>query len=149
MTVRSAVCYTIAPMGILSGGRPANLGVRDGKLAPPKRTPNCVSSQADANDRTHYIEPLRFSGPPARAWAALKAAVQGMERVRVVREERGYLYAEFTSRLMRYIDDAEFYLDEKAGTIQVRSASRLGRRDFGVNRERIEAVRARMTAAST
>ena len=136
-------------MGLFSGSRPANLGVRDGRLAPPKRTPNCVSSQADSGDRTHYIEPLRFGGPPARAWAALKAAIQGMERVRIVREGRDYLYTEFTSRLMRYVDDVEFYLDGKAGVIHVRSASRLGRRDFGVNRERIETIRQRMTAAST
>ena len=135
-------------MGLFTGKRPANLGVRSGKLAPPKFTPNCVSSQADAGDRVHYIEPLRFSGPPARAWAALKAAVREMERARIVTEEAGYLYAECTSRLMRYVDDVEFYLDEKAGVIHVRSASRLGRTDFGVNRERIEAIRARMASTS-
>jgi uncharacterized protein (DUF1499 family) len=135
-------------MGLLSGRRPDNLGVHNGRFAPPKRTPNCVSSQADRGDAVHYVEPLRFSGPPARAWAVLKVAVLGMERVRVVHDEPRYLYAEFTSRLMRYVDDVEFALDEKAGVIHVRSASRLGRRDFGVNRERVEALRARMTAAS-
>jgi uncharacterized protein (DUF1499 family) len=135
-------------MGLLSGRRPDNLGAVKGRLAPCRPTPNCVSSQAEPGDPTHYIEPLRFSGPPARAWAVLKAVVQGMERAHIVEERPGYLYAEFTSRLMGYVDDVEFALDEKAGVIHVRSASRLGRRDFGVNRERVETIRARMSAAS-
>jgi uncharacterized protein (DUF1499 family) len=134
-------------MGLFSGKRPDNLGVVKGRLAPPKRTPNCVSSQADPGDRVHYIEPLRFSGPPARAWATLKVVVHGMERASIVRDDDRYVYAEFTSRLMRYVDDVEFVLDEKAGLIHVRSASRLGRRDFGVNRDRVETIRARMSAA--
>ncbi len=135
-------------MGLFAGRRPAGLGARDGRLAPPKRTPNCVSSQADAGDREHYIEPLRFNGPPASAWAALKAALRAMERVHVVVDERGYLYAEFTSRLMGYVDDVEFLMDEKAGAIHVRSASRLGRRDFGVNRKRVESIRRRMAVSA-
>lgn len=134
-------------MGLFSGRRPDNLGAIRGRLAPPNATPNCVSSQADAADRVHYVEPLRFSGPAARAWAVLQVVVQGMERAQILREEDGYLYAEFTSRLMGYVDDVEFLLDEKSGVIHVRSASRLGRRDFGVNRERVEEIRARMAAA--
>jgi uncharacterized protein (DUF1499 family) len=137
-----------AQVGLFSGTRPDNLGVKDGRLAPPKRTPNCVSSQADrAADPGHYIEPLRFSGSPASGRAALKAALKGMERVKIVNEAPNYLYAEFSSRLMGYVDDVEFYLDENAGVIHVRSASRLGTRDFGVNRERIEALRRRFNAA--
>lgn len=131
-------------MGLFSGTRPDNLGVHDGRLASPKRTPNNVNSQADRNaDAEHYIEPLRYSGDAAQAWAALRRVIDGMPRVKVVTSGHNYLYAEFTSRLMGFVDDAEFYLDEKAGAIQVRSASRLGRRDFGVNRERIESIRAR------
>jgi len=137
-----------AQMGLFSGKPPGNLGVKEGKLAPPKPTPNNVSSQADrANDAGHYIEPIKFSGSPAKAWAALKAAVSRMERVKIVNEAPNYLYAEFSTRLMGYTDDVEFYLDEKAGVIHVRSASRLGRSDFGVNRERIESVRRRFAAA--
>ena len=67
-----------------------------------------------------------------------------MERVTVVKAEAGYLYAEFSTRIMGYVDDVEFVLDETAGAIQVRSASRLGSSDFGVNRERIESIRARL-----
>jgi uncharacterized protein (DUF1499 family) len=118
--------------------RPANLGVTDGRLAPCKRTPNCVSSQADAADREHYIAPLAFRG----SMQDLRKAVEGMERATVISAERNYLYAEFRSRLMRYVDDVELYYDERAALVHVRSASRLGRRDFGVNRNRVEALRA-------
>ena len=136
-------------MGLFSGTRPSNLGVHDGRLAPPKPTPNNVSSQADRNaDARHYIEPLHYTGDAQRAWAALRNIVAGMPRVRVVKSEPNYLYAEFTSKLMGFVDDVEFYLDAKAGVIQVRSASRLGRGDHGVNRQRIERIRAKLAQAS-
>jgi len=132
-------------MGLFSGTRPDNLGVRDARLAPAKRTPNNVSSQADKNaDAPHYIEPLRYTGDSRQAWAALRRLIDGMPRVRIVASDPNYVHAEFSSRLMGYVDDTEFYLDEKAGVIQVRSASRLGRSDFGVNRERIETIRAKL-----
>ena len=132
-------------MGLFSGTRPDNLGVREGRLAPPKRTPNNVNSQIDRNaDTEHYIEPLRYRGDARKAWETLQNIVSGMRRAKVVKSEPSYLYAEFSSKLMGYVDDTEFYLDEKAGVIQVRSASRLGRSDFGVNRERIESIRAKL-----
>ncbi|HZE59145.1 MAG TPA: DUF1499 domain-containing protein [Burkholderiales bacterium] len=117
--------------------RPANLGVKDGRLAPCKRTPNCVSSQADPTDHEHYIAPIAFRGSAAE----LRRAVESMARARVIKTERDYLYAEYRTRLMRYVDDLELYYDEKQGLVHVRSASRLGRRDFGVNRDRVEALR--------
>ena len=129
---------------VFSWKRPDNLGVKDGRLAPPKRTPNCVSSQAERSDEEHYIAPIAFTGGALEAMAAVRKAVDSMERATVVRHEGNYLYAEFRSRLMRYVDDVEFTFDEKAGLIDARSASRLGRRDFGVNRARIEAIRSRI-----
>jgi len=129
---------------VFSWKRPDNLGVKDGRLAPPKRTPNCVSSQADASDAEHYIAPIRFKGVAAQAMAAARTAVEGMQGARVVRQDGGYLYAEFRTQVMRFVDDVEFLYDEKAGLLHVRSASRLGRRDFGVNRARVEAIRARI-----
>ena len=120
--------------------RPANLGVKDGHLAPCKRSPNCVSSQADPTDREHYIAAIAFRG----AAAELRRAVESMARATVIKAERDYLYAEYRSKLMRYVDDLELYYDEKQGLVHVRSASRLGRRDFGVNRARVEAIRRRL-----
>jgi uncharacterized protein (DUF1499 family) len=114
--------------------RPANLGVTNGRLAPCRRTPNCVSSQADPADAEHYIAPLKGT------IEAVRKAVASMPRATIVSEKGNYLYAEFRSRLLGYVDDVEFYFDGSA--IQVRSASRLGRRDFGVNRNRVERLRA-------
>ena len=123
---------------MFSGTRPDNLGVKDGRFAACKTTPNCVSSQADSADREHYITPIAFSG----TMQELRRAVESMTRASVIREEGNYLYAEYTSALMGYVDDVELLLDEKAALVHVRSASRLGRSDFGVNRKRIEELRA-------
>jgi uncharacterized protein (DUF1499 family) len=137
-------------MGLFSGTRPDNLGVHDARLALPKRTPNNVNSQVDKNaDAEHYIEPLRYAGDARQAWAALRQIIDGMQRVKVITSDPSYLYAEFSTKLMGYVDDTEFYLNEKAGVIHVRSASRLGRSDFGVNRERIESIRAKLAQAKT
>ncbi|HZN85642.1 MAG TPA: DUF1499 domain-containing protein [Burkholderiales bacterium] len=129
---------------MFAGKRPGYLGVKDGRLARPKSTPNCVASQADAADGEHYVAPIRFKGSALEAIAAARKAVESMARATVVRHEGNYLYAEFKSRLMGFVDDVEFTYDEKAGVLHLRSASRLGRRDFGVNRARAEALRARI-----
>jgi uncharacterized protein (DUF1499 family) len=129
---------------MFAGKRPDYLGVKDGKLPRAKSTPNCVSSQADPADSVHYIAPIRFQGTSADAMAAVRKAIDAMERATVVRQDANYLYAEFRSRLLGFVDDVEFTHDDKAGVIHVRSASRLGRRDFGVNRARVESLRARI-----
>jgi uncharacterized protein (DUF1499 family) len=131
---------------VFSWKRPDNLGVKDGRLAPCKRTPNCVSSQADPADAEHYIAPLRFKGDAREAMAAARKAVEAMQGSSVIRQDGAYLYAEYRTKLMRFVDDLELWLDEKSGVLHVRSASRLGRRDFGVNRARIEALRTRLSS---
>ena len=129
---------------VFSWKRPDNLGVKQGRLAPPKTTPNCVSSQADPADAEHYIAPIPIKGAAAEAIAAARKAVAAMQGATVIRHEGDYLYAEFRTRLMGFVDDVEFAVDEEAGLIHVRSASRLGRRDFGVSRARVESLRARI-----
>lgn len=129
---------------MFSWKRPGNLGVSNGRLAPCKRSPNCVSSQADPADAEHSIAPIACRGD---AIAAVRKAVEAMPRSTVVTQKENYLYAEFRSRLLGYVDDVEFHYDEKAGVIHVRSASRLGRRDFGVNRKRIEDIRSLITSS--
>ena len=120
--------------------RPDNLGVTNGRFAACRRTPNCVSSQADPSDREHYVAPIPFRGD---AMAAVRRAVAAMPRATVISEKENYLYAEFRSKLLGYVDDVEFFYDGAA--IQVRSASRLGRRDFNVNRNRVERLCALIT----
>lgn len=129
---------------MFAGKRPNYLGVKDGRLPRPRSTPNCVSSQADPADKVHYIEPIRFKGTALDAIAAARKAVESMPRTTVIRHEGNYLYAEFRSRLLGFVDDVEFTFDEKAGALHVRSASRLGRRDYGVNRARVEQLRSRI-----
>jgi len=132
---------------VFSGKRPTYLGVTDGRLARARSTPNCVASQADPADAVHYIAPIRFTGSALEAMAALRRIVDASGRTLVLKHEANYLYAEYKSRLMGYVDDVEFLASEKEGVIHVRSASRLGRRDYGVNRERIEAIRERFASA--
>ncbi len=134
-------------MGLLSGSRPDGLGFNAGKFKPCSWKPNCVNSTADAKtDAGHSIEPLAFDDDPLAAWKRLVAIVRAAPRAMVVREDAGYLQLEFSSRLMGFTDDVEFALDAAAKRIHVRSASRLGVRDFGVNRARVEAIRARFAA---
>jgi uncharacterized protein (DUF1499 family) len=143
-TVAAIEYFGGQPMGLFAGARPAALGfnVIAGKFAPPSWKPNCVSSTIDKTDEKHYIAPIAFSGGSAGAWKKLVAIVKGTTRVTVVTENANYLYTEFKSAGMGFVDDVEFALDEKAGVIQVRSASRMGVRDLGANRARIEAIRA-------
>jgi uncharacterized protein (DUF1499 family) len=128
------------PMGLFAGSRPTNLGFSAGKFAPPIWKPNCVSSTVEKSD-SHYIEPIKFNGTTAEAWNKLQTIVKASPRVNIVAVKPGYLYAEFKSAGMGFVDDVEFALDEAAGVVQVRSASRLGVRDLGVNRARIEFIR--------
>jgi uncharacterized protein (DUF1499 family) len=122
-----------------SGKRPTHLGVTNGRLSPPPRKPNCVSSQADPTDTQHYIAPIGFAGDPATAMKKLRDVIEDQPGAEVIESRPDYLYAEFTSKLMGFVDDVEFYNDGKA--IQVRSASRLGYSDLGANRKRVEAIR--------
>jgi uncharacterized protein (DUF1499 family) len=122
-----------------SGSRPDALGVKDGQLQPCPNTPNCVNSQTGTD--IHAISPLHYSATPAEAISKLKQVIQSQPGAAIVQATDDYLYAEFTSALMGFVDDVEFYWDSKAQAIQVRSASRLGESDLGVNRDRIETLR--------
>lgn len=133
-------------MGLFSGKRPNDLGVKNGRLKPPPSSPNAVSSQAQ--DASHAIAPLSYTGSPARAMDALVDVIKSTSRARIVSRTNDYVYAEYESALMGFVDDVEFWFDPNAKVIQVRSASRLGYSDFGVNRARIEDIRRRFSAGA-
>jgi len=141
--------------GWLTGRSPADLGVRDGKLKPPSRTDNSVSSQAtlwpDGEYASKYagIAPLATGSNGAAAMQRLRTLLATWPGARVVEDRPDYLRVEFMTRWLRFVDDAEFWLDPATNVIQVRSASRLGRKDFGVNRARIEAIRAQLPTAAS
>ena len=128
-----------------SGTRPTNLGVNNGQLAACPSSPNCVSSQAPASDSEHNIAPLSYTGTTAEAITTIKSAIQSAGNAQIVKSTDSYIYAEFTSKLMGFVDDVEFSVDDSAKVIQVRSASRLGQSDLGVNRKRVEEIRSKLS----
>jgi len=128
---------------LLAGNRPENLGLTSGTLAACPSTPNCVSSQSE--DSEHYIEPITYQSSATEAIAQLKNIIANEKRAKLIADDQttNYLYAEFTSRWMGFVDDVEFYVNDKAKRIDMRSASRLGESDLGVNRQRLERIRSK------
>jgi len=138
--------------GALQGTAPTDLGVQEGRLKPPSRAPNSVSSQAalyPEHPQLVYasIEPLPFKNAGAQAsMLALQAVLKDIPGVSLVQVQDGYLQAQAQTRLMRYVDDVEFWANTEAGVVELRSASRLGHSDLGANRARMERVRSAYTA---
>jgi uncharacterized protein (DUF1499 family) len=146
------VVLIAARLGAFSGRAPTDLGVRDARLKPPSRTPNSVTSQADlwpdAPLREYArIAPLPMAGDARASIARIAAVVEDLPGAELVEQRDDYLYARFTTAMLRFVDDVEFWVDPASGVVQVRSASRVGRKDFGVNRARIEQIRQRLAAA--
>jgi len=153
IAIAVVVVLLAARFGAFAGRMPEGLGVHDGKLKAPARTPNSLSSQADLwpdAPLKEYarIAPLPLQGDAKGSMARVASVVEALPGTRIVEQRDDYLYAQFTSALMRFVDDVEFWVDPSAGVVQVRSASRVGRKDFGVNRARIETIRARLGAAA-
>ena len=118
---------------------PEDLGVQNDRLLPCPDSPNCVSSFE--TDEVHGIGAYKTKGSPADAWEGLGLELESLERVEIKRNDPGYVHAVFTTSLMRYRDDVEFYLRADQGEIAVRSASRVGYGDMDANRNRIEGIR--------
>ena len=134
---------TLTLVACSGGSPPVDPGIGDGPLPPCPASPNCVSSQAEAADQR--VEPLRYSGEAPAAQAKLLTVLNGMARVKIVQSDPGRITAEFRSAVFGFVDDMTFRFGPP-GLIQVRSASRSGYYDFGVNRERVESIRARFAA---
>lgn len=108
-------------------------------ITPCPSTPNCVSSVD--RGRKHFIEPLGFEGSPEAARKRLTDVLNTLKRTQVVKDEGKVIHAECTSAIMRFVDDVEFFIDDGQNLIHVKSASRTGHSDLGVNRRRIEKIR--------
>lgn len=119
--------------------RPSNLGAHAGRLAGCPGSPNCVSSQAEDHD--HWIAPLTYLGNDGTVVEDLVRIVEQLPRTRVISRTQNYLYVEFRSALFRFVDDVEFFVEADSGRVHLRSASRVGHSDLGVNRARIELIR--------
>jgi len=116
------------------------IGLEDGRLRSCPGTPNCVLSEE--KDKPSYIEPFVFAGNAADEWARMKDAVQKIGGKIIKDDGNYYLWATFKSSFWGFIDDVELRMDAATKTIQVRSASRVGKGDLNVNRKRIERLRA-------
>lgn len=142
-----------AQMGVLSGRPPTDLGVKQGRLKAPSNSPNSVSSQADLYpdhpQRSHaLIEALPFkNGDASASVQALVAALSSLQGVSILARRHDYVHAEAQTPWLKFVDDMEFWVNPERQVIEVRSASRMGRKDFGVNRQRIEALRKAYLAA--
>lgn len=147
----AALTLLAGQAGLLQGSAPPDLGVRDGRLKAPSATANSVSSQADlwpGHPQLAYahIAPLPAVGDGPATLARIQAVVVAQPRTQVVTQRDGYLHATFGTAVMRFTDDVEFWWDPAVGVVQVRSASRLGQRDLGANRNRVEAIRKQLAA---
>lgn len=145
--VRKVIVLTLISLAGLivlsmTAAKPSHLGLNGGKLSPVPDSPNCVSSMTEKS--SFAIEPIAVTGvesPMGKLKTAIESAIP---RSRLVTEEQNYLHYEFTSLLFRFVDDGEFLLDEDQNVIHVRSASRVGYSDMGVNRKRVEKIRKSM-----
>ncbi|MFK8138605.1 MAG: DUF1499 domain-containing protein [Bdellovibrionales bacterium] len=122
-----------------SGTRPDDLGVKDQRLKECPDKPNCVSSFS--NTEQHKIEAFELKNTVEESKELVKSALAKMDNAELIKEEDDYLYYEFTTSLMRYVDDVEFYFNSSTKKIDCRSASRLGHSDLGLNRKRMELIR--------
>ena len=124
-----------------SAPRPDNLGLKNNLLLSCPKSPNCVLSQA--SNPKHQIHPIHYTSSVEIAKEKLIKVIQSMDGTRIITQDEVYWHVEFTTRWLRFIDDVEFYFPESEALIHLRSASRSGYWDLGVNRKRVEEIRSR------
>ncbi len=116
------------------------LGVKDGKFVSCNGKWNCVITQTVDGQKPN-AQPMHYTGSKKEARALLKKIILSFARTKIITENEDYIYATFESGFWHFIDDVEFYFPNNANTIQMRSASRVGKYDFGVNKRRLKRIR--------
>jgi uncharacterized protein (DUF1499 family) len=143
MSIRNfALTICMITLFSCAGSRPKNLGVFDSHLAPCPASPNCVGSEAA--DAAHAVLPFNLAVPSQEGWEAVRLSLSERPRTTIVTQTDHYLHAECRSALFGFVDDLELHMRDEASTIEVRSASRLGYSDMGVNRRRVERLRSQL-----
>lgn len=122
-----------------SGSKPDTIGVSDNRLAACPDSPNCVSS--DAQDEKQRVLPFFLVSNTAEKWAEVIDVIGTLPRTTLITQTDRYLHAECKSRIFRFVDDLELLMNPESGEISIRSASRVGYSDMGVNRKRVESLR--------
>ena len=115
------------------------IGIIDGKFHPCPKSPNCVSTQS--TDKKHRMEPIQYSSTVDEAKGKIRNIITSFKRTKLITETENYLHFEFRTATFKFVDDVEFYLDDKEKLIHFRSAARLGWSDMGVNRKRMGKIR--------
>jgi uncharacterized protein (DUF1499 family) len=129
-------------ISLFSGQIPQNLGVKQGLLESCPVSPNCVVSQN--GDDNHKIEPIDYTIETAKVKELLLKVLTVVPRTKIIEQTDNYIRTESASALFGFIDDVEFYFPDDEKVIHLRSASRLGESDLGVNRRRLEQIRLAM-----
>ena len=124
------------------GAWAAILGVNNGHLAACPTSPNCVVSQD--GDTKHAIDPITYHIDRAQAQETLLKVLNAVPRTEVIEKTDNYIHALSKSRIFKFVDDVEFYFPKDENVIHMRSASRVGESDLGVNRRRMEQIRLAM-----
>ena len=137
-----SLIITLSGSLILTNPALAAVGLNNNQLSPCPDSPNCVVSQN--GDEKHSIAAIPYTGDRATAKETLLKVLSVVPRTEIVEDSDNYIHAESTSRIFKFVDDVEFYLPEDGNVIHVRSASRVGESDLGVNRRRIEQIRLAM-----
>jgi uncharacterized protein (DUF1499 family) len=128
--------------------RPDTIGLTEGKLQGCPPSPNCVCSCEDPADSAQFIDPLTIPAGVDQPMETLIGAIESFPRTKIITREDHYLHVEFTTRLLRFVDDVEFQIVPEEQLIHIRSASRIGYSDLGANRKRVEQIRAEWSKAT-
>ena len=142
LSIICGLIITLSSSLVFSGSALAAIGLNNGQLSPCPTSPNCVVSQN--GDEEHNIKAIPYKGDRATAKETLLKVLSVVPRTKVIEQTDDYIHTESTSRIFKFVDDAEFYFPEDENVIHVRSASRVGESDLGVNRRRIEQIRLAM-----
>ncbi|MDY6932171.1 MAG: DUF1499 domain-containing protein [Halobacteriota archaeon] len=131
------IIISLIIVNIMSKG-PRYLGVDNGFFKKCPKSPNCISTQSDPSDEGHYMEPIKYSTTKEEAYENILEVINSMKRTKIITKSDSYIHAEFRIKILIFVDDVEFYIDDENKVIHFRSASRVGYSDTGLNRRRME-----------
>lgn len=145
MRTRAMLCLSlIVPSlwlaGCASAPPPETTMTDDNTFTPCDGAPHCVSSQA-APDDSHYVEPFAYATDARTARYQLLGLIREQPRTAIKTAEDRYIHATFSTRL-GFTDDVYFLFRNSEQKIDVKSTSRVGYYDMGVNHRRVERLRA-------
>lgn len=135
------LAFVIFSLASCVTSRPENLGVRNGALTPCPETSNCVCSQSPSQDTEHFISAMRYAMSEELLGQKIIEVLNEMARTEIITASDNYFHVESTTLILRFTDDFELYIDRHEKLLHFRSASRVGRSDFGTNRKRVEAFK--------